>query len=717
MKRIIVILLLLIGDSFSSEVQAQRTEKDSLQILLRFKDKNDTIKVNLLNEKAIKAYSNNIDESLQLSQQALTLSEELNFTKGKALSLRLIGNVNFYKSDFSTALEYYNKSLRIYDDLENKKGIALCYNNIGDIFKTEGNFTMALEYYKKALIISEEIKDKKTVSYCYLNIGNIYINLSDYTKAMDYLIIALIKSKEIGDKRGTSTILNSFGVVYELRGEYLKSLEYYKNSLKLNKELNDILGEAYSNLNIAIIYISLEKYSKALEYFQEVIKLNRNIGDKEVEASLNTGLGEIYFNQDNPFQAYRYGKIAYKIANEIERPSLIKESSELLSKSSEALGYFKEAYTYQSVFKAMNDSLNNLENIKKTTALEFQHKFEKEKQQANLEKRKQNAINAQNIRRQKMVRNSFIAGFILLLIIVFILLRNFLQKRKANIILTKQKQEIQAQAQELDKKNSKLKDLNATKDKFFSIISHDLKNPFNTLLGISNLLLENDQDYSEKQRREYIQYINDSSSKTYKLLENLLVWSKSQTGLINYMPERIHLKTLVSQMVLLFKETTEFKNIETVVTISNSMFVIADKNMLDTIFRNLISNAIKFTPKGGEICISAESKFTDEGQLYTKIKVTDTGIGISKKKQAKLFDISENIVTKGTDNEMSIGLGLILCKEFVEKQGGNIWVKSKKGKGTTIYFTIPNNSMLVENDNEIIKGKQFQNPKEGLINI
>ena len=231
-----------------------------------------------------------------------------------------------------------------------------------------------------------------------------------------------------------------------------------------------------------------------------------------------------------------------------------------------------------------------------------------------------------------------------------------------------------------------LKISNETKDKFFSIISHDLRSPFNSLLGFTDMLMQNYDTFSDSERKDIIESLNTSSKSTYLLLENLLSWSSSQTGRMEFSLQKTELKTLVDEIILLSKPAADNKQIELVDNTEADLSVYADKNMLNTIVRNLITNAIKFTEANGEIIISAE-RSTRKG--FVEISVTDTGVGIPANKINDLFRIDKNASTPGTYKEKGTGLGLILCKEFVEKQGGEIWIESEVGQGSRFIFTLP----------------------------
>jgi signal transduction histidine kinase len=229
-----------------------------------------------------------------------------------------------------------------------------------------------------------------------------------------------------------------------------------------------------------------------------------------------------------------------------------------------------------------------------------------------------------------------------------------------------------------------LRELNATKDKFFSIISHDLKSPFSALIGFSEILMEEHTSQTAEQREEIISFINEAAKNTLKLLENLLTWARSQSGKLEVMQAKVNLKPLSAEIVDLIVVAAQNKKISIENTIKNDIWVWADSNLLNTIIRNLISNSIKYTKENGHVNLGALIK---DG--YAEVHVSDTGIGFDDSILTNLFTVGENRSTPGTNNEIGTGLGLILCKDFVEKMGGKIWASSEIGKGSTFIFTIP----------------------------
>jgi len=274
--------------------------------------------------------------------------------------------------------------------------------------------------------------------------------------------------------------------------------------------------------------------------------------------------------------------------------------------------------------------------------------------------------------------NTWWFKLILIFGVIFILVAIYLSRirnlNKQKILLEKS----------VVRKTAELNELNASKDKFFSIIAHDLKNPFNTIIGFSDILIEEISSGDLVKGNEYARMIHSSAVQTFRLLENLLEWANSQTGKISYKPSPVNLNELLKEDFGTLNDMAIRKNIELKPFIPENLVVMADRNMIKTVLRNLISNAIKFTPKNGKVEVNALTN-----DKYAEIAVSDNGIGMTKEIRAKIFRIDANHLTRGTENEKGTGLGLFLCKEFVEKHGGKILVESESGKGSTFKFILP----------------------------
>lgn len=235
-----------------------------------------------------------------------------------------------------------------------------------------------------------------------------------------------------------------------------------------------------------------------------------------------------------------------------------------------------------------------------------------------------------------------------------------------------------------EKQDLKIQKLLSDKNQFFSIISHDLRGPLGSAVSLSEILVENIEEYSREEIREVSETLHDSNKNIYKLLENLLEWSQMQTGMILFRPQNLELNALIKENIELSKNAALNKNINLVFEFSDTIEAEADKNMIGTILRNLLSNAIKFTDKNGEVVIKLVKR-----KQKVEISISDNGIGVPDAIKERLFKINRKVMQKGTENETGSGLGLLLCNEFVNIHRGKIWVESEPGKGSTFKFTLP----------------------------
>ncbi|NQU54404.1 MAG: hybrid sensor histidine kinase/response regulator [Bacteroidetes bacterium] len=263
-------------------------------------------------------------------------------------------------------------------------------------------------------------------------------------------------------------------------------------------------------------------------------------------------------------------------------------------------------------------------------------------------------------------------------------IKSFLQEIK----IKKQNKELLILNASLEEKviqrTKELRQVNASKDKFFSIIAHDLKSPFTALLGLSEILIENWEEMSEDDKIDFIKNIHTSSKNTFNLLQNLLEWSQSQTGRVRVEATRFFPYNVIHENISVLCQHADNKGITLINKVPDSICCFADQNMISTVFRNLISNSIKFTNEGGSIEVSVSA--TNNSYQFC---ISDTGIGMSEDTVSKLFNITEKVQRSGTADETGTGLGLILCKEFIEKNKGNIFVESQQNEGSKFFFTIP----------------------------
>ena len=242
--------------------------------------------------------------------------------------------------------------------------------------------------------------------------------------------------------------------------------------------------------------------------------------------------------------------------------------------------------------------------------------------------------------------------------------------------------------EELSVTRENLEKTNAEKDKFFSIIAHDLKSPFSGFIGLTQIMVDDIEDISLTEMKEFSKTMQSSATNLYKLLENLLEWARMQRGLIEFSPQESNLKSIIDQNLEFAAGAAKNKDIELISHIPETTSIYADLPILNTVIRNLISNAIKFTPRGGTVEVGTIDTNNDHKTTEVCVYIKDNGLGMNEDTLGKLFKIDQKVSRPGTENEPSTGLGLLLCKEFIEKLGGRIWVESEIGKGSTFYFTL-----------------------------
>jgi len=403
----------------------------------------------------------------------------------------------------------------------------------------------------------------------------------------------------------------------------------------------------------------------------------RKLGWDQYEADIKEGIGKVLSKQGKFKEAIASYNESLKITDQFKRGfSLKKMNYKGLSESYEMIGDYKKALKYHVLFAQYADSLVQKDKYEQLVNLEKQYDTEKKENEIIRLQAKQELTNVQLHKNKQLNQFSFIIAILLLIFIFFVLIKYF-DKIKSNQILEEKNQRI-------EKSEHELRLLNAAKNKFFSIIAHDLKNPLHSIIGYSYLLSKDYDRFTEQERRKFAQNIHQSTNSIFRLLQNLLEWSRSQTGSLTFTPLEVEFKRILGNSIKVLYSVAEQKNITINFDYNEELKMFADPLMIETVLRNLINNAIKFTPENGLIDISAKQAGNE-----VEICVRDNGIGISESDRDNLFRIDSKLKRKGTNEEDGSGLGLILCKEFVDKNNGKIWAESTLGKGSSFIFTIP----------------------------
>jgi serine phosphatase RsbU (regulator of sigma subunit) len=449
---------------------AQTQRLDSLEQFLLIHVDHDTVRINILNQAAYRFYTSDLEKTYRYATEADSLSEKLNYKKGKAESIRLLGIYYEEKSDFTKSLEHYQKALQIFTDEGDKTGIANCYNNIGIIHRLMGDSPRSMENFQKALRVYEELGDKTGQANTFNNIGIIFHDQGDLNKALEYYQKSYEIAEELGDRNGMSNSYINIGIVHHDLKNYPKALEYYQKSLTIVEELGDVNGIILNSINNGLMHLLIGNYQEASEFFTRGLTLSREIGSKSLVAWNYYGLGSVSLKQRRINEAYEYSKKAYSLACEIGEIELIKESAEVLSQSSASVGLYKDAYEFQVIFKAMSDSVRNEENTRRTIGLELEYKYEKERELSKMEQEKKEAIHFETLKHQKNISRMFFFAFVMVIVVLVLMYYNFVQKQKTNRLLKSKNNEIEEKNEELTLLNEEIRAQNEHLEKVYSEI-------------------------------------------------------------------------------------------------------------------------------------------------------------------------------------------------------------------------------------------------------
>ena len=622
----------------------------------------DSSKVLLLIDKATSKVRTRPSDALPYAEKALELSREFSLKNLEKKASNLLGTTHYYSGNMSKALKYYKSALKLSQQLKDSIAMSKQISNIAIIYTGFANYPKAIEFYTKGIELDKKIGDSSGIAVKLGNLSAVYYYLQEYDIGLANLFEAYNLNLIHGDKSSLSFNLSNIGLMHFAKKNYDSSLYYYFKALDIDKELNYQIGISNHYTNIANIYSEKGDFKKAIEYYSLSLDINKKTGVVKDIAVNMINIGIMYSKSGKFNIAIDYIHNGISHAEKAGLIEVQKKAYFHLKRIYYETGSYKKSVDYYDKFLLLNDSIMNEASMKQINDLKFLYETEKMEIENKVLK-KDNKIKDMEIGRQKTII-IFMALIVLMIAAISFIIYRFNRKMKNN--------------------NNKLRELIATKDKFFSIIAHDLKSPLWAVKEISHSMSSGYDVLDEIEKKESIMLMNKSCSQVYALLENLLVWARSQTGRIDYKPDIYELKPIIDNVLELTSGNAARKNITLQSAIQNSLKANIDTNMIITVLRNLVLNAIKFTPEGGNITVKSVREKDD-----IKVSVIDTGIGISDQDMQKLFRIDVNHTTIGTSEEKGTGLGLILCKEFVEKHGGSISVQSSKDKGSEFSFTLP----------------------------
>ncbi len=566
---------------------------------------------------------------------------------------------------------------------ENKQLIAKSLNMTGNAYYLMGDFTKSMDHYLQALAIREELGDSNSIAQSYNNIGAVYIQMKDLQKALYYFKKAKVIFEALRDEVYLFSIMNNIGALYKENAKYDTAYQYLNEAYEIAKRTQDEDNVSIALTNLGETALAMGWLEQSLDYQKRALEISRKLGNRAMMATIYTNLGKTYLETGKYQLAFQAFNESLDLSREVNSLPDLKENYYYLSDYYDIRGDHEQALHYYRLYASTKDSINSQEAIIRIKEMESISQAQSLQQEIAL-LRKDNEISKLKANRLKNTI-FFLAAVSLMIILVFVVYyqKNRL-KRETTRLLEEKNKLLEKANLKLQNSEKHLKELNSTKDKFFSIIGHDLRNPLNALLGFSELISGNSRDYTSEEIQRYSKIINEAAKNIHLLIENLLEWSRSQSGNIDYNPEKTPLMPMVKEIFKVFEIHADKKGVTLLSEIPPDIIVTADRNLLSTILRNLINNAVKFTPNGGQVRVFCEQ---DDNEIT--ISIEDTGIGMSEKQLDHLFRLNSNVTMPGTSEEKGTGLGLILCKEFVEMHNGRIWASSKPKEGSTFSFTLP----------------------------
>jgi two-component system sensor histidine kinase/response regulator len=681
----------------------------------------DTAVVNRLNKLAGASFRSNPDSTFYYAAKSITLSQKINYQTGLADALVLQGHVNYFKGRSNAAIQRFDQAILIYKQLKDQKGLSLCYVLYGRMYTQLADYQKAMKYLELANAINKRIGDEYALTDCYKNIGIVYFSQGLLSKALDFYYEALFIAVKNHYSILSAELYNDIGVILQNMEVYPNALEYFKKSITIFEGTNDLHALGTLNENIGEILLAQDEYDRSIIYLNKANRIAKKQNDKDGLSSVYTDLGMCYANkhefkkaisyldtslligikykivynqayaligfataynlQKNYKKAYPYALRGQQMAIKLGNLSVRASAAFQINKSLAGLGRVAEAYKALNEYIDINKGLKNNESIQKLTSYNFELSFSVKQRLRAQQQKEKDLLYQQNSRAQWLTNLIFLVIVIAMLVITCIYYLEKRKQQKINTMLKNKNKEVLIQKTDLDKQAGKLNELNTLKDRLIAILAHDLRAPLSTLRGLFDLL--QDDSISHQEMLDMIPGVLKKLEYTSDFLDTLLSWINSQMENFETSVKSFSVKEMVANETKSHYEQAFKKGITLIENVPQELIASADPNSVRIVVRNLITNAIKFSSKNDIIEISAKQE--DRNVL---IRIRDTGEGMTPDENNRLF--KSKVDSKiGTHNESGTGMGLLFCKDLVEKCNGTIWVTSQKGVGTEFSFTLP----------------------------
>ena len=647
--------------------------KDSLLIKLKT-SKNDTVKIKQLLNLGDYYYFAVPDSSLIYYKSALELSNKIKNKKFQAESLL---NIGYYLDDnekHKESLEYYLKAIELYKAVNDEHGVANCYNYIGYSFSYLNSLDNSIKYYFKALDIYKKIGDSLGIADIYNGFGNLYYDKENYGKAENYYLKSFNIYNALNNKEGLLASNINLGNSISDQGNLDVGIEYYNKSITLCKELNDLDGISINYANIGECYIDKGEYDLALNFLMKSLKLAKEIDYKSLLPLIYSNIAKAKLKQKKYHEVVENANISLEYSKAATWVNIEYDAHSYLSSAYAEIGNYKKAYENHILYKKFKDSIFNVKGIEQLNKIDVLTELDyREKEIESLNRNKE--VREIQLKNQKKL--SYVLGISSLFFIFLIIILNKQRKRRLKV------------NQLLEIEKDKAQESDRLKSAFLANMSHEIRTPMSAILGFSSLL--KDDDLKTEKRNHFIEVINKSGKRLMTIINDIIDISRIESKQLKVDLENVDVSNILKDIIEVQKETNNLLTKNKIdlklklPTTSHTIFIKTDENRFTQIFNNLINNASKFTKKGS-IEIGFELKQNNENS-HIQFYVKDTGSGIPANMFEEIFNRFSQVGEK--DFKSGNGLGLSICKGIITKLGGDIWLESTEGVGTTFYFTLP----------------------------
>lgn len=615
--------------------------------------------------------------------KAITVFKVLNINNQLSRCNYMIGHCLRYKGKIEEAINQYKLTILLFEKDGDIKRVAYVNNELGRLYKTKGDFKKALDYYYIALNTFEQVKDNSGKALMYNNIADLFNFLKIFEPAEEYLFKSISLAKAGGYTSIECLANETLGTAYLQNNQLKEALDHLETSISLTKKPFTLGAETivYIYISAANANILANNLNKATTYLKKADELNVDSSKTYEDSYYCIVKGRLLVKKGNLLQAEKEFDTALEYATFLESLPLKKDCLDELRKIYAATGRFEQAYQAEEQITKINNKIGLNEISNKVAVYLLNSKFEKKEKEKELAKTQLQELLKSKLKFKNLILVLLTLG-IIFISILFFSYRNYHKKEKAASQLLKQKNDIVLiKNAEIESQAELLLKANQTKDLIFTILAHDLRNPLGQLQMVLSLMETDDLDVKEFET--LLPKLSEGVKTTSETLDSLLYWAKTQMNGFKLNLTQHNLSEFIANESKNYQNLLSEKNLALVSNIPHDVTIVFDGSIIKVVFRNLLNNAVKFSSQGSQIEVNYR---VDSSFYYLSIK--DFGVGMSENQKNKLFsDLTSSTV--GTKNEKGIGVGLIFCKDLVQKIKGNIEVESALNQGSTFTFSIP----------------------------